>query len=64
MFFKTYRLCVNRMDGEEGGGEKTDGVAQAENIDTGGVQLEDDNKVEAEVGQVEHQGTEADHSHG
>ena len=59
----TYRLCVNRMDGEEGSGEEADGVAKAENIDTGGVKLEDDNKVEAEVGQVEDRGAEADQSH-
>ena len=51
------------MDGEEGGGEEADGVAKAENIDTGGVKLEDDNKVEAEVGQVKHWGAEADQSH-
>ena len=51
------------MDGEEGGGEEADGVAQAEDIDTSGVKLEDNNKVEAEVGQVEHRGAEADQSH-
>ena len=51
------------MDCEEGGGEEADGVAQAEDIDTGGVKLENDNKVEAEVGQVKHRGAESDQSH-
>ena len=52
------------MDGKEGAGEEADGLAQAEDIDTGGVKLEDDPEVEAEVGQVEHRGAEADQRHG
>ena len=51
------------MDGKEGAGEEADGLAQAEDIDTGGVKLEDDPEVEAEVGQVEHRGAEADQRH-
>ena len=51
------------MDGEEGGGEEANCLAQAENTDTGRLELEDDYKVEAEVGQVEYWGTEADQSH-
>ena len=59
----SHRLRVDRVDGEERGGDEAGGEAEAEDGDTDGVELEDDPEVEAEVGQVEHRGAEADQRH-
>ena len=52
------------MDGEESGSEEADSLVKNEDINTGGVKLEDNSEVEDEVGHVEHRGGEADQSHG
>ena len=59
----SHRLRVDRVDGEERGGDEAGGETEAEDGDTDGVELEDDPEVEAEVGQVEHRGAEADQRH-
>ena len=51
------------MDGEENCSEETDSLAQAEDITTGGVKLENNPEMEAEVSQVEHRGGEANQRH-
>ena len=51
------------MDGKESSGEETDSLAQAKDINTGGVKLENHPEMEAEVSQVEHRGGEANQHH-
>ena len=59
----SHRLRVDRVDGEERGGDEAGGEAEAEDGDTDGVELEDDPEVEAEVGQMEHRGGETGQCH-